>query len=270
MNQHVCKSVTLAVLVVGLHWRVVADDGVRSADLMDYHDYAEAMAVLDELAAAPNVRVEQIGISTDFTKTPSVEYPIRAIRISAVTPLTGSTTTGIKKREEVRPAVLFDAGIHAREWLAPESAIELAKYLVEESGKPDSRAAQALKRLDVWIIPMSNPSGRVLDDPKKGNPLEASKDGAEPAGWRGNGDARTNPHGIDVGRNFSYDWAKAPSEPKEKHWRGPAPFFTQEAAALRQFVQNHPIAMAVHLHSNSQDFCTVWDDRNQSGLVIRR
>lgn len=256
--RRIAKSVVMSAFFIS-----VFDSEAPAESLLDYHDYHEMADVLKILSRQDNVIVEELGPSTLFTVKPPVTVPILALRITDV----GRP----RDKGDSRPAILLDGGIHAREWLTAESLLELAQFLASESQLPESQAARALKKVDVWIIPMSNPSGRLIDDQAQGDPRKCYRaDGPNAGGWRGNGDTRVGKYGIDVARNFSHDWQKANDEPSQKHWHGAAPFQSLEATALRQFVQNHLISMAVHNHSNSQLIATVWDDSDRSGLVMRK
>lgn len=53
-----------------------------------------------------------------------------------------------------KPAILVDAGIHAREWIAPPVALYIINQLVEN---PDNAALFA--NVDWYIIPILNPDG---------------------------------------------------------------------------------------------------------------
>lgn len=54
-----------------------------------------------------------------------------------------------------RPIVVVDAGIHAREWIAPMTAVYFMQQLVENS----AYYADILNRVDIVIIPQINPDG---------------------------------------------------------------------------------------------------------------
>ena len=233
----------------------------QSQGLMDYHDYHETVGLLDELAKAPNITVETIGVSLDFRESPPAEHPIRALHITA------AGNKPLQAGDDIRPSIMFDGGIHAREWLASESLVELVQFLVEQSQIPNSQTSKVLQHVDVWVIPNSNPIGRIIDDPQGGDARRRFSDGPDPGGWRGNGDTRVSNQAVDLNRNFSVDWERANEDPDVKHWRGFAPFCASETATLRQFVQNHFIGMAVHLHSNSQDAIT---RRDGVGPALRR
>jgi len=235
--------------------------------LMDYHDYSEMRSVLVELHASSSAQGEMLGLSFDYRRGARTKYAILALRVTG----NGPTAPGVIDKGDGRPSILFDGGIHLREWLTSESLIELAKYLVEQAKDPESRVSRALRDVDVWIIPMANPAGRVVDDPCGGDPRKYFTSEAEQTtfGWRGNADTRVGVHGVDVGRNCSRDWKRARSEPNGSYWRGIAPFSSTEATALRQFVQNHSIGMAVHLHTNSQDVWNLWGNDDRAGSVMR-
>lgn len=199
----------MRAMISGLCFCGLLASTINAADpkpdgLLDYH---ETVQLLDELAKAPNVVVETIGVSLDFRRTPPAEHPIRALHVSAVAQkplLTG---------DDHRPSIMFDAGIHAREWITSESLVELAQFLVEQSQIPDSRTSKELQHVDVWVIPNTNPIGRIMDDPHTGDARVYYKEGPEAGGWRGNGDTRTSKFAIDVARNFSVDRKTANADP---------------------------------------------------------
>lgn len=60
----------------------------------------------------------------------------------------------IGRFDGTRPLVFLEAGIHAREWIAPMTAVYLLQQLVENSDSHD-----LLDELDFIIIPVTNPDG---------------------------------------------------------------------------------------------------------------
>ena len=50
-----------------------------------------------------------------------------------------------------KPAVLIDAGIHAREWIAPTTALYAISKLVNEKN--------LYEKIDWYILPLINPDG---------------------------------------------------------------------------------------------------------------
>ena len=54
-----------------------------------------------------------------------------------------------------RPAILIDAGIHAREWIAPAMALYIIQQLVENN----AANSDLTDGVDWFIIPVLNPDG---------------------------------------------------------------------------------------------------------------
>lgn len=240
----------------------------QEASRMDYHDYEELRKVLVDLHASPNAQGKKIGESFLYDRSQKAGYGILAVRLTT----NGPTFNGAPDKGDSRPCILFDAGIHPREWFTTECLVELAKYLVDELRDPDSRASRSMRAVDVWIVPLSNPSGRIIDDLAQGDPTKfySEKGTTVEPGWRGNGDRRVGAYGVDVARNFSHDWQSANTDPNGEHWRGIAPFSSSEACALREFVQNHSVTMAVHLHTTTQDIGNLWGKDDVAGSAIRQ
>lgn len=93
---------------------------------------------MDDLAAKyPNlVTVETLGKS-------GKGLDMKVIRIS--------TTGGADKS---KPVIISDAGIHAREWIAPALALYVITKLVEDVTESD-----VVDKIDWIIIPLLNPDG---------------------------------------------------------------------------------------------------------------
>lgn len=60
----------------------------------------------------------------------------------------------IGRFDGTRPIVFLEAGIHAREWIAPMTAIYVMQQLIENSASHNF-----LDELDFIIIPVTNPDG---------------------------------------------------------------------------------------------------------------
>lgn len=250
-----------------------------TAKRMDYRDVSELNGVLQNLADnSRHAQLVNIGVSLDHKSNPKLAelYPIYALRVSS------SINENIGDDYQ-KNSILFEAGMHPREWLATESTLMLAEYLVEHAEDVASFVPEMLSKVDVWLIPLSNPSGRAIDDRSGGDPRRFSRAPNE-GGWRGNGDIRGCEYGVNVARNFSSGWDSVASTdctddpdgsnddiPDNKnsdaprHYRGFAPFSSPEAAALRQFVQNHSISMAVVVHSNAEKIWNLWQSKGDMG-----
>lgn len=81
-----------------------------------------------------------------------------------------------------RPAVLVDAGIHAREWIAPAMALYIINQLVENN----ATNSDLTDAVDWFIVPVLNPDGYEYSHNTVRNTLhlpELTLDGAEQMHW---------------------------------------------------------------------------------------
>lgn len=109
----------------------------RTVNFNSYYRVNEINSFLDDLAVKyPSlVTVRTVGQSYE-------NRPIKAITIS-------------KSGGQNKKLILVDAGIHAREWIAPAAALYAIKQLVT---KPDKNS-NVLDKFDWMFIPMINPDG---------------------------------------------------------------------------------------------------------------
>lgn len=236
-----------------------------SPSMMNYHDVAEAVSLLQALdASSEYVSLWIIGESIDFRTHPASpdSYPIYALRISADSPHKASDRGD-------RNAILFDCAVHAREWLTAESCLELAVYLTYNRSNNTTPVPELLDHAEVWIIPMADPAGRILDDRFGGDPTQFFNTAPWFVGWRNNGDTRLCNMGVNVARNFTRGFNDAEARVFcSSPYRGFAPFSTTEANALRQFINNHMISMVVTSHSEGQLIWNQWDSGDVAGQRI--
>ena len=73
--------------------------------------------------------------------------PLKVIKIGAPAP-----------DGRIKPAVWIDAGIHAREWVSPATALYFINQLVENTGASQNNQF-VLEQLDLYILPSANPDG---------------------------------------------------------------------------------------------------------------
>jgi hypothetical protein len=125
-------------------------------------------------------------------------------------------------------AVLLIFGQHGDEL----DGIQTGQYLLRDLQETALRSArwQTLlqnTRLDIlWLM---NPDGAAID---------------------GIGQ-RENAAGVDLNRNWGYQWNASPQQPK----RGPKPFSEPETQAVRDYIQNHPeLKLVVDYHTGVSNF----------------
>lgn len=156
---------------------------------------------------------------------------------------------GATSQQGEKPAIVFSAMQHAREWVAGATALYLANELAEGYGV-DPRITAALDAVDVYIAPVINPDGYVWTwDVERL--------------WRKN--RRNNGNGtmgVDLNRNFSVGWGLnggSSATSSSDTFRGVAPFSEPESTALSNFIASIPSARAhVDLHSFSELILSPW------------
>lgn len=64
---------------------------------------------------------------------------------------------GFNHKSKTKPVIWIDAGIHAREWIAPATACYIINQLVTR--RNTSEVSNLLKKFDWYIVPVVNPDG---------------------------------------------------------------------------------------------------------------
>ena len=130
-----------------------------------------------------------------------------------------------------RPAVLYNAMQHAREWLAGETCRRTLLYFTENYGK-DAQVTRLVDSRELWFMCVSNPDGYEYTF-TPGNRL-----------WRknmadndGDGVRGENGDGVDPNRNFPVNWGLddegSSPDPSSETYRGPEPYSPEpETAAM--------------------------------------
>lgn len=207
-------------------------------DFTNFHTPTQVDTELNNLVAAHPAIAKLVTIGT------SVEgRPIRALKIS----------DNVNTDETAEGDVVFVALHHAREWIATETALYLAEYLLTHYNT-DASLHACMGNLEIWVIPVVNPDGYAYT--------------ASPSGYRywrknrrNNGDGT---FGVDLNRNYSYQWglgsgAEGSNFTNEDTYRGPSPFSEPEITAFRNFVEglDNPKALVTY-HSFSELFLRPW------------
>lgn len=141
-----------------------------------------------------------------------------------------------------KPVVILDAGIHAREWLAPTTALYLIEQLVGPSGS-------LLDKLDWIIIPLLNPDGYEYTHTRE-------------RFWRKtrSKNSGSSCYGTDGNRNFDYHWMEvgASSSPCSETYAGYKPFSEPETSALRDLLLKENVKLYLTMHTYGQYFLYPW------------
>jgi hypothetical protein len=153
------------------------------------------------------------------------------------------------RRDGSRPAVLYSATQHAREWIATEVDRRLMTYYVDKWRSHDKQVRRLLRTTELWFVPVANPDGYqyTFDHDRL---------------WRknlrdNNGDGQTQVgDGVDPNRNFpdhwGYDEEGSSSIQSSETYRGPAPESEPETRAMVGLLDRIGFAFQVNYHSNGQ------------------
>ncbi|KAK3927537.1 Carboxypeptidase B [Frankliniella fusca] len=203
-----------------------------------YMRYSEIQQFLNDTAAAyPNlVKLEQAGKSFEGRD-------MTALRIS-------------KNGGDSPRAVFVDAGIHAREWIAPPVAIYLIQQLTQQAAANDA----LLDGLDWYILPLVNPDGYEYTHTRTNKKEYSSlinRFKLQDRFWRKNRSTKASRWcpGTDVNRNFGFHYKQAGTSdyPCDETYAGPKAFSEPEARNLRDYIlksnKRGAVKMYLTLHS---------------------
>jgi hypothetical protein len=116
-------------------------------------------------------------------------------------------------------AVMWDGSTHGCEDTGTEASYWFTKWLVESS----SQRAKNILAGNYWlVIPYVNYD---------------------------RADGRTNMHGVDLNRNFVYNWGTGSSSPGSETYRGPSPASEPETQAVRYAQQKYNPKVYFNLHT---------------------
>ncbi len=204
------KGILLLVLPIVIGW---ADEYQALRRLFDFNAYEKRILGLTNI---PGVRVFSIGKSHGGRN-------LWMIEISPVQPSAYS--------------VLLLGSAHPIEWHAQEIPLRLAEYFA--TNRHNLRAT-------CYVLPIFNPDGfaymRVIPIFYASNrknryfPPEEKR-------------SHVYTTGVDLNRNFSYQWQKTSSDPTHPYYSGPAPMSEPETQALERFVSSVRLSYAISFHT---------------------
>merc|ERR1712170_61643 len=145
----------------------------------------------------------------------------------------------IEKAGPGAPNVWLEAGIHAREWIAPA----VATYLVNELVNNNDAHPDYLDKINWYFLPCANPDGYSYS-------WETDRM------WRKTRSPQGGCFGVDPNRNWDYHWGETgvSSNPCTDIFPGDKPFSEVETANIAAFVQTlNPVpVLSQCFHSYSQ------------------
>lgn len=146
--------------------------------------------------------------------------------------------------------VLLFAALHARELVTTEMAMHLINDLVTKDGQ-DPNITQLLNRRQVWVVPMMNPDGHIRAE--------------QGLSWRKNTNTSYGGDGVDLNRNFGWEWGGPGSSnrPGDATYRGPKPFSEPETQALKNLMERERFQATLSWHSFSNLVLWPWGYTHQ-------
>jgi len=170
-------------------------------------------------------------------------------------PLYGIKISDNPRADEDEPAVLFTGVHHAREPLGEAICRYLMQYLCENYSRSE-RVRRWVNNIEIWFVPVVNPEGyKFMMD----NHLQFPW-------WRknlrdndGNGLFDPSVDGVDLNRNYDYNWAQGgDGDPSSWFYRGPAPFSEKEIQALRDLTLRENFVFGIGYHSYGEAVLFPW------------
>ncbi|WP_117000282.1 M14 family metallopeptidase [Desertimonas flava] len=156
-----------------------------------------------------------------------------------------------------RPATLFLAAQHAREWITPEMVRRFAQHVLDGYGS-DPTLTDLVDSTELWFVPVANPDGYDYTF-TPGNRM-----------WRKNlrdndGDGLiTGADGVDLNRNYptrwGYDDEGSSPDAGSDNYRGSAPASEPETQAVDSLMARVGFEFVINYHSASEDvfYGTAW------------
>lgn len=203
---------------------------ILKLDFLKYYQFDDINQIIEGLTISyPNlVTVKKIGSSFQGR-------PMKTITIS------NSNSTEVKKN-----SIFIDAGIHAREWIAPATALYVIHQLVENYNENQD----ILNHFDIIVLPVLNPDGYEYSHTK--NRL-----------WRKTRKPNSlSCFGTDGNRNFEFHWGEvgASTNPCAETYRGTKSFSEPETFALKTLLEKikKECKFYLTLHSYGQYLLYPW------------
>ncbi|CAH1779975.1 unnamed protein product [Owenia fusiformis] len=204
--------------------------------MYEYHTYSEIQQLLNSIETTYPLLCKTMVIGKSFEKR-----DLRLMKIS-----TGKGLNGTAK-----PSVWIDGGIHAREWIAPATAINIIHLLIRGYVTNDTVVLKMLNDFDWYILPISNPDGYVYT-------WTTDRMWRKTRSINGIYSCR----GVDGNRNFDFHWRETGTSYNTcaGTYGGPEAFSEPETRAIADFVlkNNKSIKLFLQLHSYGQYWLTPW------------
>ncbi|MFG2003093.1 M14 family zinc carboxypeptidase [Spirillospora sp. NPDC048911] len=200
-------------------------------------------------SGAGNIREEIVKAAADhpaIAKAYDLGTSLKGKPITAVRVTKGARSQPFKSG---RPAVVYQATQHAREWITPENVRRQLHHFLDNYGK-NAEITKIVDTTDLWFVPVVNVDGYD----QTFNPDYRL--------WRKNlrdndGDGQlTNLDGVDPNRNFPYRWGYddegSSPYPESETYRGKSPGSEPETKVQDGFIKRLKPKYIINYHSAAE------------------
>ncbi len=149
--------------------------------------------------------------------------------------------------ETDEPTIGFDALHHAREPMSAEALLRFAYTLASQT---DADTRRLLNSRNILLLPCVNPDGYEYNRrnyPDGGGLWRKNR--------RDNGDGS---FGVDLNRNYSWQWGRDARLPFSPIYQGAAPFSEPETAAIRDFLHQQIPTVYISVHTYGNEWVYPW------------
>ncbi|XP_073824116.1 zinc carboxypeptidase A 1-like [Musca autumnalis] len=172
----------------------------------------------------------------------AVQYPGVVTLIEGGKTYQGRSILGVKisKSKTTKPGIFVEAGIHAREWIAPATATYLINQLLTSNVESVRNIAE---NYDWYVFPHANPDGYVYTH-------------TTDRLWRKTRTPYGSCFGADPNRNWGFQWNTVGSSnnPCSDTYAGPSAFSEIETRSLSEYIASlkGKIFLYISFHAYSQ------------------
>ncbi len=159
-------------------------------------------------------------------------------------------TQGARREHDgARPAVLYSANQHAREWISLEVNRRLMHYFLRRWRANDRPTRRLLKQTELWFVISANPDGYqyTFDHERLWRKNLRDNDG--------NGQI-TISDGVDPNRNFAEHWGfdneGSSPDPASETYRGPSVASEPETRAMQRLIDRIKPKFQSNFHSHGK------------------
>jgi len=203
-------------------------------DLGSYAGYFTTQEMFDNLASMlsqyPNLVTDIIPISDTLTHEGRTMYYLR---------ISNNPNTVQNK-----PRVLYTSLIHAREPGSLSQTLFFMWYLLENYGT-DPEVTYLVDNVEMYFVPMINPDGYARNeftDPNGGGMHRKNRNPAH----------GTTNRGVDLNRNFSYEWGTTGVSANQNNdtYPGTGPFSEPESQNMKKIAEQFGVSFAFNAHTH--------------------